>query len=90
MEISRKVNERVGMRIAMGPHLTTLRHGVTRFRITLDCYLAVHRTGSHDEHEGAPLRWLTPSELTHYPLSTTGRKLAKLLLKPPTRIRIDD
>lgn len=79
-EIRRKVDDQVGMRVTLGPHLTTIRHGVTRFRITLDCYLADHCTGTAREHDGTKLLWLAPHNLAEYPLSTTGRKIARLLL----------
>ncbi len=65
--------------IAAGRHITTLTHGVTRFRITLDCYEANYV--SVDEKAASPLeaRWLRPTELKDYPLSSTGRKLANLI-----------
>ena len=61
-----------------GPLLKTIKHGVTRYRITLDCYQAAYvggrvrqsadvRTGSLDFQCG---------ELADLPLSTTGRKIA--------------
>jgi A/G-specific adenine glycosylase len=70
-----------GVRIEPGERRATLRHGVTRFRITLECYEARFvRRGAVD---GRPLaiRWLRPVELEAYPLSATGRKLSRLLVK---------
>jgi A/G-specific adenine glycosylase len=65
--------------------LATLHHGVTRFRITLDVFAASvaagsrksTRTGKHAVF--AQQRWVRPTELPRYPLSTTGRKIAKLV-----------
>ena len=67
-----------GVTIAPGRRITTLTHGVTRFRITLECYEATYLSG--DGCEAAPLeiRWLRPAELRAYPLSSTGRRLANL------------
>jgi A/G-specific adenine glycosylase len=78
-EIERKVHEQVGMKVSIGPRLTTLKHGVTRFRITLDCYTAEHLSGLSKKHDGAALHWVKPSGLAEYPLSVTARKLATLL-----------
>lgn len=58
--------------------LTTLRHSVTRFRITLDCYLATC-VRYEAPPDGSAMRWLAPRELADYPLSTTGRELAVLV-----------
>jgi A/G-specific adenine glycosylase len=67
-----------GITIEPGRRLATLKHGVTRFRITLDCYEAACND-SQRAKRSSDLRWLRPAELDAYPLSTTGRKLARLV-----------
>ncbi len=67
-----------GVRVRPGPLLKTLRHGVTRFRIKLDCYEAEYLGEADGRAHPSPLAWLTPKRLAEYPLSTTGRKLAEL------------
>ena len=78
-EIVTRTRELTGMTIEPGDHLATLKHGVTRFRITLDCYAAKVVAGgpkkSLHDHSG----WVLPAELANYPLSTTGRKISRLL-----------
>jgi A/G-specific adenine glycosylase len=65
--------------------VATLRHGVTRFRITLEVFAAAVDVDSCDKslastHSAfAQQRWIRPSSLVRYPLSTTGRKIAKLI-----------
>lgn len=65
--------------------LATLKHDVTRFRITLECHLADYlrmrpvRTG-----ERPKTAWVWPDELEPYPLSVTGRKLARLVVGRPS------
>ncbi|MGA2035145.1 MAG: hypothetical protein ABSG68_23095, partial [Thermoguttaceae bacterium] len=60
--------------------VATLRpYGVTRFRITLDCYEAHYVSRTEKAHQPLPLKWLRSEELADYPLSSTGRKLAKLV-----------
>ena len=78
-ELRKKIHDQTGIDAQPGERITTIKHGVTRFRITLDCYDAKHVSGSAKEHDGAKLIWLTTQSLAEYPLSMTGRKLAKLL-----------
>lgn len=77
-ELSEKVQTQTGVCTAGFEKFTTLKHGVTRFRITLDCYLA-ECVKSPRAKEGS--RWVQPGELAEVPLSTTGRKLARLLVQ---------
>jgi A/G-specific adenine glycosylase len=77
-ELMEKVRNLTGVRIQGSERFTTLKHGVTRFRITLDCHEAefvssVKRSRSPD------LQWVRPTELGELPLSVTGRKLSRLL-----------
>lgn len=62
-----------GVSARLAEPLATLKHGVTRFRITLECHWAdcVKKPPRRPE-----LRWLRPAELAEYPLNTTGRKVA--------------
>ena len=78
-ELRQKTLEQTGVRVEVGEQLTILKHGVTRFRITLYCYEAKHVSGKAKQHDGATLTWTTPDKLGDYPLSVTGRKLARLL-----------
>lgn len=74
--IVRGVRELTGVACKPTRRLGTLKHGVTRFRITLDCWLATWRSGSPRGAEWAPI-----PELADRPLSVTGRKIAQLLAK---------
>ena len=73
------VRRQTGVVIGPGSHLVTLKHAVTRFRITLDCYQAPCLSNRDLTLDPDRLRWLRPSELEAYPLSTTGRKLSRLI-----------
>ena len=61
-----------------GALLKTMKHGVTRYRITLDCYQATYVSGRVRATKSAAVRWLPVGELSTLPLSTTGRKIANL------------
>ena len=56
-----------------------LKHGVTRFRITLDCYTARYVESGEVPIDVPELKWVTTRQLAEYPLNTTGRKLAQLI-----------
>jgi A/G-specific adenine glycosylase len=79
-EISRKVAMQTGVHCSPGAWVETLKHGVTRFRITLDCYEAVYVSGrAKPSATTAAVRWLAIDEVTSLPLNTTGRKIAKFI-----------
>lgn len=80
-EIAEKVQALTGIECQPGPLIKTLKHGVTRFRITLDCYQATRTGGRLRSTKASPAKWLTPDQLAELPLSVTGRKLAKLIGK---------
>jgi A/G-specific adenine glycosylase len=77
-ELIENVRRLTGVTISPGEHRKTIRHGVTRFRITLACYDAAYASHDTTEAELVP-RWFRPTELDHLPLSSTGRKLAGLV-----------
>lgn len=69
-----QTRELTGVAISRARELATLKHGVTRFRITLEVFTAA--AASSRIKQGA---WVALDELGTYPLSTTGRKIARLL-----------
>jgi A/G-specific adenine glycosylase len=82
-ELAENVLRLTGVVVTAGKHFATLSHSVTRFRITLDCYRAAYLCRANDDAAAAAMqtRWLRPVELAKYPLSSTGRSLARLLLE---------
>ncbi|TWT88792.1 putative A/G-specific adenine glycosylase YfhQ [Pseudobythopirellula maris] len=75
-EITQKVRELTGVACEPTEKIATLKHGVTRYRITLECYEARHTGGRLRSNKDSPAQWVAPSELADTPLSVTGRKLA--------------
>jgi A/G-specific adenine glycosylase len=79
--LANAVQKLTGVSIQLGEHIATLKHGVTRYRITLHCYHATQRsskvTSAAMKH--GTIRWIEPRELHDLPLSTTGRKLSALV-----------
>ncbi len=66
------------LRIKPGARILRLRHGVTRYRISLECYEA-ELVGEEQRtlREDKAIRWLSIDELADTPLNTTGRQLAR-------------
>ena len=78
-ELIEKVRQQSGVTVTPGPLLQTIKHGVTRYRITLDCFTASYSGGRTRSTKARPVRWLKTAELADLPLSATGRKIARLL-----------
>ncbi|MEX0585925.1 MAG: A/G-specific adenine glycosylase [Pirellulales bacterium] len=85
-EITAKVSEQTGIQCEPGPLLKTIKHGVTRYRITLDCYEADYASGTVRD----PARWIKSTKLIDLPLSTTGRKIAGLIMTKKPRMNADE
>ncbi|MEO8493781.1 MAG: A/G-specific adenine glycosylase [Planctomycetota bacterium] len=79
-ELGEGVRALTGYDVAIGEHLTTIKHGVTRFRITLTCYEAEHLCGRQANGEFA---WVSLRQLQDYALSVTGRKVSQRLKTMP-------
>ena len=77
-ELIDNVRQLTGVSIVPGEHRKTLRHGVTRFRITLECHEAAYLSSSRGKNL-LVRKWVRAAELADYPLSSTGRKLAGLV-----------
>lgn len=71
------VRQEIGAEIQLDRFLKELKHSVTRFRISLLCFLA--SSGNERPEPDENLHWVPLSQLDDYPLSTTGRKLAVLV-----------
>jgi len=54
----------------------------------LDCYEARYVSGPDGKPDPTRMRWLRPAELHDYPLSTTGRKLSRLVELSPAGISV--
>lgn len=75
--IAEKIQNLTGIEAQVDGLATEIRHGVTRFRIHLLCYLGRYLAGRPSD--GESIRWVSLSELADYPLSVTGRKFADWL-----------
>ncbi|MBP85629.1 MAG: A/G-specific adenine glycosylase [Planctomycetaceae bacterium] len=71
-ELAESVQRLTGISAHVCERWKTIKHGVTRFRITLDC----HKAYFHSGRRRSDSRWVTRGELAELPLSTTGRQVA--------------
>ncbi len=77
-----------GLDAELGPELMTVRHGVTRFRITLVCFEAICRGGTFASSFYSRGLWLRPQELAAYPVSTPQRKLTRAAAGAARQLRL--
>jgi A/G-specific adenine glycosylase len=73
-DLRRRTREITGVDIELAGELAVIKHGVTRFRITLRCREAT--TVRSPKQLPESVRWVTREELDELPLSVTGRQLA--------------
>jgi A/G-specific adenine glycosylase len=74
--------EVLGIKAELGAELLTIRHSVTRFRITLVALEAKFLSGVVRMNYYQDARWLQPIELSDYPVSSPQRLLAREIAKP--------
>jgi A/G-specific adenine glycosylase len=67
----------LGLRGSVLGELGTVRHTVTRFRITMTCLRARSRGGQFTPGLYPEGRWVTPAELSGFPISVPQRQLAR-------------
>jgi A/G-specific adenine glycosylase len=79
IEIVSKLQAQTGIKCKPRDLLKTMKHGVTRYRITLQCYDAWYVGGRTRSTTHSSVRWAALAELPALPLSTTGRKIAALV-----------
>lgn len=78
-ELVAKVADMTGVTISPTGQIAMLKHGVTRFRITLHCHGADFVSSRKTTANLPPMQWLSLQDLPGVPLNTTGRKLSELI-----------
>ena len=73
------LSRELGVKIDPGLRLATIRHAVTKYRISLHVHLAHLQPESGEP--GRPWRFVTLAEMADLPMSVTGRRIAVLLSK---------
>jgi A/G-specific adenine glycosylase len=84
----RVAKELTGFAVEPGAGVMTIKHGVTRYAITLVCVEAALVGGSFAPGFYAEAKWVTPAELAAYPVSSPQRKLMTELANPNRQKRL--
>jgi A/G-specific adenine glycosylase len=79
----RVARELTGFDIKAGEELLTIRHGVTRYAITLVCLEAELAGGKFAPGSYTKAKWVALSDLADYPVSAPQRKLMTALARSP-------
>ena len=76
----RIVEELTGLEVELGEELPAVKHGITRYRITMTCFEATFRGGRFRSAFYRRGRWIKPDELADFPVSVPQRELARALV----------
>jgi A/G-specific adenine glycosylase len=85
-ELAKHVRRLAGISIKRPKLITVIQHGVTRFRIRLECFQARLEASNGNGHTVstdasiADHRWIDPEALADFALSTPARRLASHIL----------
>ena len=85
---ARVAKELTGLDVEVGTEVMTIKHGVTRYAITLVCVEAERTGGKFARGAYAAAKWVTPAELADYPVSSPQRKLMTALADPNRQGRL--
>ena len=74
---AKQISDEIGISVQPGRRLTTIRHAVTKYRISLH----VHHAVLADRRRKPPRPWnfLLTDQMAGLPMSVTGRKIVSLL-----------
>jgi A/G-specific adenine glycosylase len=82
---SRLLAELTALKARVGSELMTIRHGVTRFRITMVCFEGRYESGKFRSDFYQSGQWTEVKDLASYPVSAPQRRLALMLARPTQR-----
>ncbi len=76
-EAATQLSAEVGVNLVPGIRLTTMRHAVTKYRISLQVYQAALLDTC--DNPAKPWKYVSLTQLAGMPMSVTGRKIVKIL-----------
>jgi A/G-specific adenine glycosylase len=77
--LKREIFEELGISITVGDELGLYRHAYTHFRFTLHAFLCYLNGDEPRPLEAGALSWVSPSELSAYPMGKVDRQIARKL-----------
>jgi A/G-specific adenine glycosylase len=87
--LRREIREELGIDIAVGPQVTSIRHAYTHFRMTLYAFACEHVGGDPQAIECAAWAWVTPDELARYAFPATDQKIIAVLREGGGQLAMD-
>lgn len=77
--LAREVAEEVGIEVAVGEPLCTVRHAYSHFRITLHAYTCRHIAGRARAIECDAVKWVLPDDLDRYAFPKANHRILERL-----------
>jgi len=78
--LQREIQEELGVDIAVGELVTTIKHSYTHFKITLHAFYARLLNNQHPQSLGvADWRWVTLTEMETFPFPRTDQKIIEAI-----------
>lgn len=84
----RVIEAATGYTAMIGEEIITVRHGVTRWRITMTGFLATRTGGAFRSDFYTDAHWVEPGELASYPLSSPQRRLIAAFTRGRRQLRL--
>jgi len=82
--LQREIQEELAANILVGEQLGVFRHAYTHFRITLHAFYCTLLTGEPQNLEHTELAWVSPENLSAYPMGKIDRQIAGILSAQPS------
>jgi A/G-specific adenine glycosylase len=78
--LEREIREELGAEIAVGDQVGVYKHAYTHFRVTLYAFTCSLVRGEPQPIQAAEVRWVTPAELSQYPMGKIDRQISQILV----------
>lgn len=80
--IAREIQEELAIAIKVGPHLTTVNHAYSHFKVTLHVHWCDYESGDPKPIECDEIQWVMPSELHNYPFPKANEHIINAIITP--------
>ncbi len=87
--VIRELKEELGVDVAITKPFMKLNHAYSHFKITLHAYLCELKNGTPEPKTSQQLKWVSVSDLEHYPFPKANRKLTEKLMKSNGQKELD-
>lgn len=78
--LQREIKEELGAKIKVETQLGVYQHAYTHYKVTLYAFNCTLLLGEPSPIQAAELRWVTPAELSQFPMGKIDRQISKTLV----------